>query len=135
MASPTQWIWVWVNSWSWWWTGRPGVLQFTGLQRVGQDWATELNWTNMFHPQVIVPADLIVNKIDVIPDSLPTMDFLQLRNMWYSEIRNSNRITFSYLLWLTCPNPYYWYLLFVFKLILFLNLSENIITVWVYIYL
>ena len=28
----------------WWWTGRPGVLQFMGSQRVGQDWATELNW-------------------------------------------------------------------------------------------
>ena len=27
---------------SWWWTGRPGVLQFLGLQRVGHDWATEL---------------------------------------------------------------------------------------------
>ena len=34
----------WVNSGSWWWTGRPGVLQFMGLQRVGHDWATELNW-------------------------------------------------------------------------------------------
>ena len=30
---------------SWWWTGRPGVLQFMGSQRVGHDWATELNWT------------------------------------------------------------------------------------------
>ena len=29
----------------WWWTGRPGVLQFVGSQRVGHDWATELNWT------------------------------------------------------------------------------------------
>ena len=28
--------------WSWWWTGRPGVLQFMGSQRVGHDWATEL---------------------------------------------------------------------------------------------
>ena len=37
--------WVWVNSRSWWWTGRPGVLQFMGSQRVGHDWATELNWT------------------------------------------------------------------------------------------
>ena len=37
--------WVWVNSVSWWWTGRPGVLQFMGSQRVGHDWATELNWT------------------------------------------------------------------------------------------
>ena len=44
IASPTQWIWVWVNSGSWWWTGRPGLLQSMGLQRVGHDWATELNW-------------------------------------------------------------------------------------------
>ena len=45
MASPTQWTWVWVNSRSWWWTGRPGVLWFMGSQRIGHDWATELNWT------------------------------------------------------------------------------------------
>ena len=44
MASPTQWTWVWVNSGSWWWTGRPGMLRFMGSQRVGHDWATELNW-------------------------------------------------------------------------------------------
>ena len=43
MASPTRWTWVWVDSGSWWWTGRPGVLQFTGLQRVGHNWVTELN--------------------------------------------------------------------------------------------
>ena len=45
MASPTQWAWVWVNSGSLWWTGRPGVLQFMGLQRIGHNWETELNWT------------------------------------------------------------------------------------------
>ena len=44
MASLTQWTWVWVNSGSWWWTGRPGMLQSRGSQRVRQDWATELNW-------------------------------------------------------------------------------------------
>ena len=44
MASLTRWMWVWVNSGSWWWTGRPGVLWFTGLQRVGHNWVTELNW-------------------------------------------------------------------------------------------
>ena len=44
MASPTQWTWVCVNSGSWWWTGRPGMLQFMESQRVGHDWATELNW-------------------------------------------------------------------------------------------
>ena len=47
MASPTQWIWVWVKSGSWWWTGRPGVLQFMGLQRVGHNWETEVNWTEL----------------------------------------------------------------------------------------
>ena len=43
MASLTWWAWVWVNSGSLWWTGRPGVLRFMGSQRVGHDWATELN--------------------------------------------------------------------------------------------
>ena len=47
MASLTGWTWVWVNSGNWWWTGRPGVLRFMGLQRVGHNWATELNW--IFH--------------------------------------------------------------------------------------
>ena len=46
MASPTQWTWVWVNAKSWWWTGGPGMLRFMGSQRVGHDWATELNWTD-----------------------------------------------------------------------------------------
>ena len=45
MASPTWWTWVWVSSESWWWTGRPGMLLSIGSQRVGHDWATELNWT------------------------------------------------------------------------------------------
>ena len=44
MASLTQRTWVWVNSRSWWWTRRPGMLPSMGLQRVGHDWATELNW-------------------------------------------------------------------------------------------
>ena len=47
MASPTQWTWVWVNSGSWRWTGKPGVLRFMGSQSVGQDWATELNWSTL----------------------------------------------------------------------------------------
>ena len=31
----------WVNSGSWWWTGRPGVLQSMGSQRIGHNWVTE----------------------------------------------------------------------------------------------
>ena len=48
IALLTQWTWVWVNSRSWWWTGMPGMLQSMGLQRVGHDWVTELNWTGWF---------------------------------------------------------------------------------------
>ena len=52
MASLTQWTWVWVNSGSWWWTGRTGVLRFMGSQRIGHNWATELNWTAFWTPFV-----------------------------------------------------------------------------------
>ena len=47
MASLTRWTCIWVNSRGWWWTGGPGVLRFMGSQRVGHDWATELNWTEL----------------------------------------------------------------------------------------
>ena len=41
MASPTWWTWVWANSGRWWRTGKPGVLQSMGSQRVGHNWMTE----------------------------------------------------------------------------------------------
>ena len=44
-ASPIQWTWVWVSSGSWWWTGKPGVLQFMGSQRVEHDW----DWTELIY--------------------------------------------------------------------------------------
>ena len=58
MASPTQWTWFWVHSRSWWWTGRPGMLQSMGLQRVRHDWATELNWMEPNIPQTPLPSRL-----------------------------------------------------------------------------
>ena len=48
MASPTRCTWVWVYSGSWWWTGGLGVLWFIGSQIIGHDWATELNWTDIY---------------------------------------------------------------------------------------
>ena len=48
MASLTQWTWLCASSGSWWWTGRPGVLQPRGSQRVRHDWATELNWAKLY---------------------------------------------------------------------------------------
>ena len=34
--------WVWAVSGRRWWTGKPGVLQTMGSQKVGHDWVTEL---------------------------------------------------------------------------------------------
>ena len=62
MASPTQWTWIWVNSGHWSWIGRPSVLHSMGLQRIGHDWATELNWTD--HPTYGVIE--LINKRDYI---------------------------------------------------------------------
>ena len=46
----------WLNGHEFEWTpgvgegqGAPGVLQFMGLQRVGQGWVTELNWTELMY--------------------------------------------------------------------------------------
>ena len=63
MASLTWWTWVWVNSGSWWWTGRPGVLQFMGSQRVRHDWVTELNWPELrAYFYVIFKAQILLHS-------------------------------------------------------------------------
>ena len=54
MASPIQWTWVWASSGIWWLTGKPGVLQSMGSQRVGHNWATELNWYTHTHIDVFL---------------------------------------------------------------------------------
>ena len=80
MASLTWWMWVWVNSRSWWWTGRSGVLWFMGLQRVGHDWATELNWTeDIFPSKDRLSAHIAIsfatpNKVTVISQYLMNSD-------------------------------------------------------------
>ena len=49
MASSTWWTWVWANSKSWWWTGKPGILQSMGSQRIRHDWTTEVIRTGKCH--------------------------------------------------------------------------------------
>ena len=82
MASPTWWAWIWVNSGRWWWTGRPGVLQFMGSQRVGHNWATELKvsfchvmchnqrllrlWCELFSLAHIAMASLTLKEASVL---------------------------------------------------------------------
>ena len=63
----TQWTWVWVNSGSWWWTGRPGVLRFTGSQRVRHDWVTELNWLLFVVVYLLSHVRLFCNPMDCNP--------------------------------------------------------------------
>ena len=45
-----------------WWTGGPGVLRFMGSQRVGHDWATELNWTELNTVLWLSSVGLLVHK-------------------------------------------------------------------------
>ena len=59
MASLTQWTWVWVNSRNWWWTGKPGMLQSMGSQRVGLEWVTELNWYTYGSFWIVNPATIL----------------------------------------------------------------------------
>ena len=83
MASLTGWTWVSVNSGSWWWTGRPGVLQFIGSQRVRHNWATELNWTEWYSS----PKTKITKIIQIIQHvkenlhSLPGSGFRKTYNL------------------------------------------------------
>ena len=65
MALPTQWTWVWANSRRWWRTGKSGVLQSMGLQRVTHDWTTE----PLFHTRIKVLL-LLLSCFNRIPDSV-----------------------------------------------------------------
>ena len=59
MVSPTWWTWVCASSGSSWWTGKSGVLQSMGSQRVRHDWdwsdwlnqsmSTEILYDGCFH--------------------------------------------------------------------------------------
>ena len=92
VASPIWWIWVWASSRSWWWTGRPGVLQSMGWQRVGHNWAAELNW-NLYNISTTMkfiqpkaarekPAILYSWALDHYSSSLKTHALIWWRGRW-----------------------------------------------------
>ena len=72
MASPTQWTWVWANSGRQWSTGKPGLLQFTGLQRVRHDLATEQQQYHKLREPFVRPSLV----------SLDVEKFLKKVNKW-----------------------------------------------------
>ena len=72
MASRNWWTWVWAISRSWWWTGKPGVLQSMGLQRVVHDWVTELNWTAQ-------------KSSDKVWQKLAKVEMLKVHRCWHDQ--------------------------------------------------
>ena len=94
MASPNWWTGLWVNSGSWWWTGRPGVLRFMGLQRVGHDWVTELNWTE-YSIVCIYHSFFIYLSVHGYPGCFPvlaivivlqwTLRYMHHFQLWFSQ--------------------------------------------------
>ena len=66
MASPTWWTWVWASSESRWWTGKPGVLQSMGSQRVGHHWTTE-------QQQQTLQLDLLISSLALSQYDFPLL--------------------------------------------------------------
>ena len=63
---------VWASSGSWWWTGKPGVLQSMGLQRIGHNWATKLNCKVEYMTIKIVLSEMCPSKMLIPKDkSIP----------------------------------------------------------------
>ena len=74
MASPTRWAWVWPSSGRWWRTGKPGMLQSMGSQRVGRDWVTEqqgyLTTYNTLRYFLFCPIPLDINAFHADYDTV-----------------------------------------------------------------
>ena len=85
MASLTRWTWVWGSSRSWWWTGKPGVLQSMGSQRVRHDWVTEWNWTDKISVMLMCQSQS--------PNSSQETYFWIIQiHMWVNILRMKNHI-------------------------------------------
>ena len=86
MMSPSGRTWIWVSSRSWWWPRKPGVLQSMGLQRVGHDWGTELNWTerSLSSGTLTCTASVQENSWEQFCSMLALQSLL-FAKVWYSK--------------------------------------------------
>ena len=84
----TRWTRVWVSSGSWWWTGKPGVLWFMGLQRVGHNCVTELSWTDRCSILKIYDnySYYLWSVLNVLSHLILTASFRE-RNSWHTHLR------------------------------------------------
>jgi len=77
MASLNQWTWVWVDSGNWWWTGRPGMLQSLGSQKIWHDWVIELNWTNILKVKVLYSWKIKIEQVVIKRMHSPSLRWLK----------------------------------------------------------
>ena len=98
MASLTWWMWLWENSRSWWWTGKTGVLQSMGSQRVRHDWATELSWLNCHQLDMNFPWFWCLNTSQTTTiitfSSLFQIPFML--NLLFPPLASGNKLSASY---------------------------------------
>ena len=107
MASLSQWTWVWVSSRSWWRTGKPGVLQSMGLQRVRHNWVTEPNeaiksWSTNITQKV---SRNCKNYRTVSESGANALNFDHITQLgWESDQKGKLRQQAQH--WVTCAKPY-----------------------------
>ena len=94
MTSPTQQTWLWVDTGSWRRTGRPGVLRFMGSQRVGHDWAAELNWLMCNHQ---VWAHEKASSLTLKSDYLTNINPQPLTNLIFPSRKQKYQTLLSYI--------------------------------------
>ena len=110
MASSTWWMWVWRSSGSWWWTGRPGVLQSRGSQRVRHDWVTELtDWLVMYvvcrfiNMFCILSLTVPWEQVFLLPGKVPYTELMLDESLWlmsvgwYSSTEHSSFVKYPFL--------------------------------------
>ena len=75
---------------SWGWTGKPGVLQSMGLQRVRDDWATELNWC--LPVTWALPSSFYLTYFDIFfaIDTFTLKIFNKWLWLWFEHARTYN---------------------------------------------
>ena len=80
--------WTWVDSGSWWWTGKPGVLQSMGSQRVGHYWTIELNWTSELQDVSILHNSYLIIDCNYPCPDLWLSDSYNIQFMMITSIMN-----------------------------------------------
>ena len=111
-ASLTQWKWVWGSFGNWWWTGKPGMLQSMGSQRVGHDWA--LNWTDSVMWRNVIWTRQTLENSFTFPGLIslpPTIRWYLLhraarRRQWIYGQRFLAHVTNHFLFFLFPPQTY-----------------------------